>query len=121
LAEGEEPWQPSKLYWVTWPRERTRQRRRLAAEAGEIPAEEAEVEPDTGTMEEHISTYLDVAPGSIASGGDPGPPHPDRRDRMAPHHPEDVRRRAFSREAFIRAFSWVEAPAEAPDLFAGLR
>jgi len=122
LEEGEEPWQPSKLYWVTWPRERTRQRRRLAAEAGEIPAEEAEVEPDTGTMEEHISTYLDVAPWF------------DRKWAAIVAHrtqiaetgwlltiPEDVRRRAFSREAFIRAFSLVESPAEAPDLFAGLR
>jgi LmbE family N-acetylglucosaminyl deacetylase len=122
LEEGEEPWQPSKLYWVTWPRERTRQRRRLAAEAGEIPVEEAEIEPDTGTMEEHISTYLDVAPWF------------DRKWAAIVAHrtqiaetgwllsiPEDVRRRAFSREAFIRAFSLVESPAEAPDLLAGLR
>jgi LmbE family N-acetylglucosaminyl deacetylase len=121
-VEGEEPWQPAKLYWVTWPRERTRQRRRLAAAAGEIPAEEAEVEPDTGTMEEHISTYLDVAPWF------------DRKWAAILAHrtqiaetgwlltiPEDVRRRAFSREAFIRVFSLVESPAEAPDLFAGLR
>ena len=122
LEGGEEPWQPSKLYWVTWPRERTRQRRRLAAEAGEIPAEEAEVEPDTGTMDEHISTFLDVAPWF------------DRKWEAVVAHrtqiaetgwflslPEDVRRRGFSREAFIRAFSRVESPAEAPDLFAGLR
>jgi len=122
LEEGEEPWQPSKLYWVTWPRERTRQRRRLAAEAGEIPAEEAEIEPDTGTMEEHISTFVDVAPwfdqkwAAILA----------HRTQIAETGwllsiPEDVRRRAFSREAFIRAFSLVESPAEAPDLFAGLR
>jgi LmbE family N-acetylglucosaminyl deacetylase len=122
LEEDEEPWQPAKLYWVTWPRERTRQRRRLAAEAGEIPAEEAEAEPDTGTMEEHISTFLDVAPWF------------DRKWAAILAHrtqiaetgwlltiPEDVRRRAFSREAFIRVFSRVEAPAGAPDLFAGLR
>lgn len=122
LAEGEEPWQPSKLYWVTWPRERTRQRRRLAAEAGEIPSEEAEIEPDTGTMEEHISTYIDVAPwfdgkwAAILA----------HRTQIAETGwllsiPEDVRRRAFSREAFIRAFALGESPAEAPDLFAGLR
>ena len=119
---GEEPWQPAKLYWVTWPRERTRQRRRAAAEAGEIPAEEAEAEPDTGTMEEHITTYLDVAPWF------------DRKWQAIVAHrtqiaetgwllaiPEDVRRRAFSREAFIRAFSLAESPAEVSDLFAGLR
>jgi len=122
VEQGEEAWQPAKLYWVTWPRERTRQRRRLAAEAGEIPAEEAEVEPDSGTMEEHISTFVDVAPWF------------DRKWAAILAHrtqiaetgwlltiPEEVRRRAFSREAFIRVFSRVASPEDAPDLFAGLR
>ena len=122
LEEGEEPWQPSKLYWVTWPRERTRQRRRAAAEAGEISAAEAEAEPDTGTMEEHISTFVDIAPWF------------DRKWAAILAHrtqiaetgwllaiPEEARRRAFSREAFILAFSGAGAPADAPDLFAGLR
>jgi len=122
VEEGGEPWQPSKLYWVTWPRERTRQRRRAAAEAGEITAAEAEAEPDTGTMEEHISTFLDIAPWF------------DRKWAAILAHrtqiaetgwllaiPEEARRRAFSREAFIRAFSRVAAPEDAPDLFAGLR
>ena len=35
--------------------------------------------------------------------------------------PEEVRRDAFGREAFILVVSRVEAPADAPDLFAGLR
>jgi len=122
LEGGEEPWQPLKLYWVTWPRERTRQRRRLAAEAGEIPVEEAEVEPDSGTMEEQITTFLDVGPWF------------DRKWAAIVAHrtqiaeagwlltiPEDLRRRAFSREAFMRVFSRVAAPEDAPDLFSGLR
>ncbi len=122
LEAGEEPWQPAKLYWVTWPRERTRQNRRLAAERGELSAEEAEQEPGTGTMTEHISTFPDVAPWF------------DRKwEAILAHRtqiaetgwllalPEDVRRKGFSREAFIRVFSRVESPAEAPDLFAGLR
>lgn len=120
--EGEEPWQPSRLYWVTWPRERARQRRRMAAAAGEIPAEEADVEPDTGMPEENISTFLDVAAWF------------DRKwEAIVAHRtqiaetgwllrlPEDLRRRAFSREAFILAHSRVATSADAPDLFAGLR
>ena len=122
LEEGEEPWQPAKLYWVTWPRERTRQRRRAAAEAGEIPAAEAEVEPDTGTMEEHISTFLDVGPWFDAKWA----AILAHRTQIAETGwlltiPEEVRRSAFSREAFIRAFSRVASPEDAPDLFAGLR
>ena len=35
--------------------------------------------------------------------------------------PEDQRRQGFSREAFIRVFSRVEARPRTPDLFAGLR
>lgn len=122
LEDGEEPWQPAKLYWVTWPRERTRRRRRMAAEAGEITPEEAEREPDSGTPDEHISTYVDVAPwfdrkwGAIVA----------HRTQIAEASwvmalPEDVRRAAFGREAFIRVFSRVDAPEDAPDLFAGLR
>jgi N-acetyl-1-D-myo-inositol-2-amino-2-deoxy-alpha-D-glucopyranoside deacetylase len=122
LEEGEEPWAPAKLYWATWPRERTRRRRKMAAEAGEITLEEAEREPDSGTPEEHISTFVDVAPwfdrkwGAIVS----------HRTQIADNSwvmalPQDVRRAAFGREAFIRVFARVEAPAEAPDLFAGLR
>jgi N-acetyl-1-D-myo-inositol-2-amino-2-deoxy-alpha-D-glucopyranoside deacetylase len=120
--EGEEPWQPAKLYWVTWPRERTRQTRRMAAERGELPAEEAEREPGTGTMTEHISTFLDIAPWF------------DRKwEAILAHRTqiaetgwlltisEDLRRQGFSREAFIRVFSRVEGPEAAPDLFAGLR
>lgn len=121
-ADGEEGWQPAKLYWVTWPRERTRRRRRLEAAAGVITAAEAEQEPDTGSPDQVITTYLDVGPWF------------DRKWEAVMTHrsqvpadswllalPEEVRREAFSREAFILAASRAEAPADAPDLFAGLR
>lgn len=122
LDGGEEPWQPAKLYWVTWPRERTRRMRMMMALTGAISPEEAQQEPGTGTMEEHITTYLDVAAWF------------DRKFEAVVAHrtqiaetswflslPDDLRREGFSREAFILAFSRVDAPAAAPDLFAGLR
>jgi len=121
-GEGEKPWQPSRLYWVTWPRERTRLRRRVMAAAGQIPAEEAEREPGTGMPDQHITMYLDVAPwfdrkwAAILA----------HRTQMAEGSwlmmlPEEARRSGFGREAFILAASQVDGPASEPDLFAGLR
>jgi len=122
LEKGEEPWRPAKLYWSTWPRERTRTRQRALAEAGQIPWEVAEREPSTGMPEENISTCLDVTPwferkwAAITA----------HRTQMAEGSwlmklPEETRRDAFGREAFILVVSRVEAPDGAPDLFAGLR
>jgi N-acetyl-1-D-myo-inositol-2-amino-2-deoxy-alpha-D-glucopyranoside deacetylase len=122
LTPGEEPWRPAKLYWSTWPRERTRTRQRALAEAGQIPREVAEREPSTGMPEENISTCLDVTPWferkwtAITA----------HRTQMAEGSwlmklPEETRRDAFGREAFILVISRVKAPADAPDLFAGLR
>jgi mycothiol S-conjugate amidase len=121
-AEGEEPWQPSKLYWATWPRERTRQARRLMAEMGRMDPEEAAREPDHGARDEDITTRLDVRPWF------------DRKwEAVLAHHtqiaadswfrtlPEEARREGFGIETFMLAFSRVDAPAGEPDLFAGLR
>jgi N-acetyl-1-D-myo-inositol-2-amino-2-deoxy-alpha-D-glucopyranoside deacetylase len=119
---GEEPWQPSKLYWTTWPRERTRRARRLMALTGDILPEEAEHEPGTGTLGEHITTWLDVEAwfdqkwAAVLS----------HRSQIAEDSwprtlPDDLRREEFGEEAFILAFSRVEASAGAADLFAGLR
>jgi N-acetyl-1-D-myo-inositol-2-amino-2-deoxy-alpha-D-glucopyranoside deacetylase len=121
-GDDEEPWQPSKLYWATWPRERTRRMRRMMALTGDISPEEAEREPGAGTLDEHITTYLDVGEWF------------DRKWEAVVAHrtqiagdswflslPDEVRREGFSREAFILAFSRVAAPAGTPDLFAGLR
>ncbi|NIS35719.1 MAG: hypothetical protein GWN07_40555, partial [Actinobacteria bacterium] len=44
-----DPWQPSKLYWSTWPRSRARLARERAVAAGNMTAEEAAKEPEFGT------------------------------------------------------------------------
>ncbi|HSR16417.1 MAG TPA: PIG-L family deacetylase [Gemmatimonadales bacterium] len=120
--DGEEPWQPAKLYWSTWPRARTREVRRLMAETGQIPAEEAAREPDHGTRDEDITTWLDVRPW-----------FDQKWEAVLAHHtqiaedswfrtlPEDLRREGFGRETFVRVFSRVDDDPEAPDLFDGLR
>ena len=121
-AAGEEPWQPAKLYWSTWPRERTRRARQVMAEAGRLDPGEAAREPDHGTLEEHITTRLDVRPWF------------DRKwEAVLAHHtqiaadswfrslPEEVRRDGFGIETYTLVFSRVAAAPDTPDLFAGLR
>jgi N-acetyl-1-D-myo-inositol-2-amino-2-deoxy-alpha-D-glucopyranoside deacetylase len=120
--DGEEAWQPAKLYWSTWPRARTREVRRVMAEAGQIPTEEAEREPAHGTRDEDITTWLDVRPW-----------FDQKWEAVLAHHtqiaedswfrtlPDDVRREGFGRETFVRVFSRTDDPAETPDLFSGLR
>ena len=84
-VDGEEPWQPLKLYWSTWPRERSRQARRAMAAIGRLPAEEAEQEPDHGAREDDITTRLDVREWFDRKWrGGAGPRHPDRRRLLVP-------------------------------------
>jgi N-acetyl-1-D-myo-inositol-2-amino-2-deoxy-alpha-D-glucopyranoside deacetylase len=122
LADGEEPWQPAKLYWSTWPRERTESVRRLQAASGDLPPEEAEREAGIGTLNRHITTFLDVRETfdlkweAIVA----------HRSQIGPNSwlfgiPEEMRREGFGRETFILVSSGVDAPAATPDLFAGLR
>ncbi len=122
-SEGDgEPWQPSKLYWSTWPRERTRRTRRLMALTGDISPEEAEREPGAGTLDEHITTWLDVRPWFDRKWQAVLSHHTQIAEDSWPRTlPDDVRRQGFGEEAFILAFSRVAAPAGADDLFAGLR
>jgi LmbE family N-acetylglucosaminyl deacetylase len=122
LADGETAWQPSKLYWATWPRERSRHARQAMAAMGRITAEEAAQEPDHGAREDDITTKLDVREW-----------FDQKWEAVLAHHtqiaadswfrtlPEEVRREGFGIEAFMLAFSRVETSAATPDLFAGLR
>jgi N-acetyl-1-D-myo-inositol-2-amino-2-deoxy-alpha-D-glucopyranoside deacetylase len=120
--QGEEPWQPSKLYWATWPRERSRQVRKMMAAMGTMDSEEAAREPEHGTRNEDITTWLDVREF-----------FDQKWNAVLAHHtqiaedswfrtiPDELRREGFGRETFVLVFSRVDAPADAPDLFAGLR
>jgi N-acetyl-1-D-myo-inositol-2-amino-2-deoxy-alpha-D-glucopyranoside deacetylase len=121
-AEGDEPWQPSKLYWSTWPRERSRRTRQMLADLGQIDPAEAAREPAHGARDEDITTRLDVREW-----------YDLKREAVLAHHtqisadswfrtlPEDTLREGFGQEAFILVFSRVDAPSGASDLFAGLR
>ncbi|MCJ7726431.1 MAG: PIG-L family deacetylase [Acidimicrobiia bacterium] len=121
-GDGEEPWQPLKLYWSTWPRERSRQARHAMAAMGRISAEEAEEEPDHGAREDDITTRLDIREWF------------DRKWQAVLAHetqiaadswfrtlPEEIRREGFGSETFMAVFSRVDGTPGAPDLFSGIR
>jgi LmbE family N-acetylglucosaminyl deacetylase len=117
-----DPWQPQRLFWTTWPRARSKQVRKILAETGQMDPAEAAREPEHGSRDEDITTWIDVRD------------HFDVKWKaVLAHHtqiaadswfrtmPEGLRRESFGREAFVRVYSRIEAPADAPDLFAGLR
>ena len=120
LETGEEPWQPSRLYWTTWSRERMR---RVRAEmAADLGADGEPEEPGSGTLPEHLTTRRDVAAFM------------DRKHAALLSHdtqfsadswirtlPEDRLRGFLAEEVFIRVFSSVPGDPAEPDLFAGLR
>ena len=121
-VDGEESWQPLKLYWSTWPRERSRQARKAMAAVGRLPAEEAEQEPDHGAREDDITTRLDIREWF------------DRKWQAVLAHdtqiaddswfrtlPEEVRREGFGMETFMAVFSRVRGDPGSDDLFSGIR
>jgi N-acetyl-1-D-myo-inositol-2-amino-2-deoxy-alpha-D-glucopyranoside deacetylase len=120
-VDGEEPWQPARLYWVTWSRERMRRiRRRLAQDLG--AAERAdEPEPSSGTLASHITTHRDVTPWAKRK-------HLALLEHVTQFSAEswirsmpDEHLLAFlGEEVFLRVFSTVDGDPADPDLFAGL-
>ena len=84
-VDGEEPWQPARLYWTTWSRERIRRvRRRVAQDHGEAePA--VEPEPSSGTLAAHITTRRDVRPWAARRRRPAVPRDPVRRRFVGSH------------------------------------
>ena len=122
LADGEQAWMPSKLYWSTWPRSRMKERVQRAVANGEIPAEEAEAEPAYGTLDAHITTVIDVT-AHVDQKFEAILAHVTqiRADSWVRQMSPDDRLRGFGSETFVRVFSLVDGPAAEPDLFADLR
>lgn len=119
LLEGEEPWQPARLYWTTWSRERIRRvRSRMAQGAADLPDEP---EPSTGTLEAHITTHRDVRPWARRK-------HAALLEHVTQFAadswiratPEEHLLGFLADEVFVRVFSTVPADPADPDLFAGI-
>ena len=122
LEDGEEPWQPLKLYWTTFPRSRVVAMRSGMVEAGVMSPEEAATEPDFGSRDDDITTWVEVVD------------HIDTKEAAVLAHrsqipadswfhtlPREAREQFLGHEAFIRVFARVPVPDPEDDLFAGLR
>jgi mycothiol conjugate amidase Mca len=124
-SEAGPPWQPLKLYYTAFPRSAILTFSRLMREAGmESPFEETVegVEPEFGTPDEMVTTYVEVFPQI------------ERKRRALMAHstqmgaetffmkiPEPIFDIAFGIETFQLVKSLVPVPKEEDDLFAGLR
>lgn len=122
LADGEEPWEPSKLYWSAWPRSRTARMAEARYASGTLTSEEYERMRHGGTPDEDITAWIDV------------PEHMDAKIAALRAHrsqipddwfllaaPEEIQPELLGREAYLRIFSRVDSPDREHDLFAGLR
>jgi N-acetyl-1-D-myo-inositol-2-amino-2-deoxy-alpha-D-glucopyranoside deacetylase len=122
LQEGEDYWEPAKLYWTTWTRERTR----LLSEYRDDPADPEDDEylwrTQRGFPDGLVSAVVDVR-GFV-----------DRKIKALQAHrtqipsdwlllrvPEERREAMYGSESFIRVFSAVDSPLPETDLFYGLR
>ncbi len=121
LADGEEPWQPAKLYWSAWPRSRMRAFADLRLAAERISPEDAERMRESGTPDEAITTWIDVRP------------HLDQKNEAWRAHrtqipedwfffqvPDDLRPEVFGDETFVRIFGPTNSNPKETDLFSGL-
>jgi N-acetyl-1-D-myo-inositol-2-amino-2-deoxy-alpha-D-glucopyranoside deacetylase len=122
LEDGEETWEPSKLYWTAWPRSRVVRFAELRHAMGMIDDEELDRARSAGVPDADVTAWIDVTD------------RVDRKERALRAHrsqipedwflisvPEETRPEVLGKEAFVRVFSRVGAPDREDDLFAGLR
>lgn len=122
LEDGEELWEPRKLYWTTWPRSRVQAMMRARFDAGEITAEELAEADFRGTPDEYITCWVDVS-DKVAVKEQALRAHRSQIPADWPWltTPEEQKADVFGRESFVRIFSRVAVPEREDDLFAGLR
>lgn len=120
--DGEQPWQPKKLYHIAHSRENAQKAyAELTARGMEQLVPGRRSYDQFGVPDADITTRIDISNytqlkrkalmchRSQTTGG--------RWDRM----PEDVMREFYSEETYVRVISLVDAPDHETDLFAGLR
>lgn len=122
LEEGEERWQPLKLYWSAWPRSRIRRFAEFRLELGTIDQTEFDSMQEVGTPDADIHTWIDVTDRveqkELALRAHRSQiPEDWFLLAVPPEHKPEV----FGHEAFVRVFSRVESSPREDDLFAGLR
>lgn len=122
LEDGEEPWQPLKLYWTAWPRSRVQVLAKRRLEEGLITDEEYQRMRRGGVPDEELTATVDITP-YIDRKFDAWRAHRSQipLDWWMFQVPEHERPAVFGRETFQRVFSRVEVPYHETGLFTGLR
>lgn len=120
LQDGEELWEPVKLYWSVWPRSRILNYARLQYERGDISKEDLEQARHAGTPDEDVTCTVDVTDRvalKMAALQAHRSQVPSDWSWMAT--PEEMLPEIVGRETFLRVFSRVECPHREDDLFIG--
>ncbi len=120
LEDGEEFWEPLKLYWSVWPRSRVVAYAELQLSRGEISEEDLERAHHAGTPDRDVSCKLDVR-DRVATKMAALQAHRSQIpfDGSWLKTPDEYLSRMIGWETFIRVFSRVECPYREDDLFAG--
>ncbi len=120
LEEGEEFWEPLKLYWSVWPRSRVVAYAELEYSRGEMSSEDLERAHNAGTPDRDISCTLDVR-DSVSTKMAALQAHRSQipTDSSWLSIPDEYLLRMIGWETFIRVFSRVETPYREDDLFTG--
>lgn len=120
--DGEQPWQPKKLYHIAHSRERTEQAREAleARGLGELVPGRRNYDR-LGVPDDEITTRIDISAYVRL-----------KRQALQCHRsqtyggrwwkiPDDILQEHYNQETFVRVRSLVDAPAQETDVFEGLR
>ena len=120
LEDGEELWEPLKLYWSVWPRSRIVTYATIQFERGDITEEDLETARHAGTPDQDVTCTVDVRDRiNLKKAALQAHRSQVPSDWSWMSVSEDLLPEIVGKETFLRVFSRVEAPHREDDLFAG--
>jgi LmbE family N-acetylglucosaminyl deacetylase len=122
LEEGEEAWEPRKLYWGAWSRGRMKAYSQYFEESEDADPGERAWWENRGIPDHEVSATIDVSDfANLKIEALKAHRSQIPADWMMLRVPEEARAQVFGNELFQRIFSTVDSPLPESDLFAGLR
>jgi LmbE family N-acetylglucosaminyl deacetylase len=122
LEEGEEAWEPRKLYWGAWSRGRMKAYSQYFEDAEDADPEARAWWENRGIPDSEVSAIIDVSDfANLKIEALKAHRSQIPADWMMLRVPEEARSDVFGNEIFQRVFSTVDSPLPETDLFAGLR
>ena len=122
LEEGEEAWEPRKLYWGAWSRGRMKAYSEYFEDSEDRDPEARTWWENRGIPDSEVSAVIDVSDfANLKIEALKAHRSQIPADWMMLRVPEEARGQVFGNELFQRIFSTVDSPLPESDLFAGLR